>query len=106
VQYSPTGRANRVASRNALRSSPGSRRSARASPRSGSPALIRVRAKDPAIADLLKPLGYVTGQFGKNHLGDKNEFLPTAHGFDGFFSRFALDVPLRVIRAASTTKVP
>ena len=37
------------------------------------------------IADLLKPLGYVTGQFGKNHLGDRNEFLPTVHGFDEFF---------------------
>ena len=42
-------------------------------------------AKDPTIADLLKPLGYMTGQFGKNHLGDRNEFLPTVHGFDEFF---------------------
>jgi arylsulfatase len=41
--------------------------------------------KDPTLADLLKPLGYVTGQFGKNHLGDRNEFLPTVHGFDDFF---------------------
>ncbi len=41
--------------------------------------------KDPTIADLLKPMGYVTGQFGKNHLGDRNEFLPTVHGFDEFF---------------------
>jgi arylsulfatase A-like enzyme len=40
---------------------------------------------DPTIADLLKPLGYATGQFGKNHLGDRNEFLPTVHGFDEFF---------------------
>ena len=40
--------------------------------------------KDPTIAELLKPLGYVTGQFGKNHLGDKDEFLPTNHGFDEF----------------------
>lgn len=40
---------------------------------------------DPTIAELLKPLGYVTGQFGKNHLGDRNEFLPTVHGFDEFF---------------------
>ena len=37
------------------------------------------------IAEALKPLGYATGQFGKNHLGDRNEFLPTAHGFDEFF---------------------
>src|ERR1700734_2441774 len=42
-------------------------------------------AKDPTIADLLKPQGYATGQFGKNHLGDRNEFLPTVHGFDEFF---------------------
>ena len=42
-------------------------------------------AEDPTIAELLKPLGYSTGQFGKNHLGDKNEFLPTVHGFDEFF---------------------
>jgi len=41
--------------------------------------------KDPTIAELLKPLGYMTGQFGKNHLGDLNEFLPTVHGFDEFY---------------------
>jgi arylsulfatase len=41
--------------------------------------------KDPTLAELLKPLGYMTGQFGKNHLGDRNEFLPTVHGFDVFF---------------------
>ncbi len=46
---------------------------------------IGLRAEDPTIAELLKPHGYATGQFGKNHLGDKNEFLPTAHGFDEFF---------------------
>ncbi len=41
--------------------------------------------QDPTIADLLKPLGYATGQFGKNHLGDRNKHLPTVHGFDEFF---------------------
>jgi arylsulfatase A-like enzyme len=46
---------------------------------------IGLRAEDPTIAELLKPLGYATGQFGKNHLGDKNEFLPTVHGFDEFY---------------------
>jgi arylsulfatase A-like enzyme len=40
--------------------------------------------EDPTIADLLKPLGYRTAQIGKNHLGDRNEFLPTVHGFDEF----------------------
>lgn len=44
-----------------------------------------LRDIDPTIADLLKPLGYTTGQFGKNHVGDRNEFLPTVHGFDEFF---------------------
>ena len=44
-----------------------------------------LQPEDPTIAELLKPLGYVTGQFGKNHLGDRDEFLPTAHGFDEFF---------------------
>src|SRR5580765_8096034 len=46
---------------------------------------LGLRAEDPTIADVLKPLGYVTGQFGKNHLGDRDEFLPTVHGFDEFF---------------------
>ena len=46
---------------------------------------LGLRKEDPTIAELLKPLGYVTGQFGKNHLGDKDEFLPTNHGFDEFF---------------------
>jgi arylsulfatase len=46
---------------------------------------IGMPAEDPTIAELLKPLGYATGQFGKNHLGDKDEFLPTMHGFDEFF---------------------
>ena len=46
---------------------------------------LGMRAEDPSIADLLKPLGYATGQFGKNHLGDKDEHLPTMHGFDEFF---------------------
>ncbi|MFK8043794.1 arylsulfatase [Congregibacter sp.] len=41
--------------------------------------------EDPTIAELLKPLGYVTGQFGKNHLGDLDRMLPTEHGFDEFF---------------------
>jgi arylsulfatase A-like enzyme len=46
---------------------------------------LGLRAEDMTIAEALKPLGYATGQFGKNHLGDKNEFLPTVHGFDEFF---------------------
>lgn len=46
---------------------------------------IGISKEDPTIAELLKPLGYVTGQFGKNHLGDRDEFLPTNHGFDEFY---------------------
>ena len=45
---------------------------------------LGLQKEDPTIADLLKNHGYATGQFGKNHLGDKDEFLPTAHGFDEF----------------------
>ena len=44
-----------------------------------------LQASDPTIAELLKPLGYATAQIGKNHLGDRNEFLPTLHGFDEFY---------------------
>ena len=46
---------------------------------------VGLQAEDATIAELLKPLGYATGQFGKNHLGDLNKFLPTVHGFDEFF---------------------
>jgi arylsulfatase A-like enzyme len=46
---------------------------------------IGLRAEDPTIATALKAEGYATGQFGKNHLGDRDEFLPTMHGFDEFF---------------------
>jgi arylsulfatase A-like enzyme len=46
---------------------------------------VGLQPQDPTIAEVLKPLGYATGQFGKNHLGDRDEFLPTAHGFDEFF---------------------
>jgi arylsulfatase A-like enzyme len=48
-------------------------------------ATVGLQAEDITIAEALKPLGYATGQFGKNHLGDRNEFLPTVHGFDEFF---------------------
>jgi arylsulfatase len=46
---------------------------------------LGLQEEDPTIAGLLKAQGYVTGQFGKNHLGDKDEHLPTNHGFDEFF---------------------
>ena len=46
---------------------------------------IGLRAEDPTIAELLKGLGYATAQYGKNHFGDRDEFLPTNHGFDEFF---------------------
>ena len=48
-------------------------------------AAIGLQPEDPTLADLLKNHGYATGQFGKNHLGDRNKFLPTVHGFDEFF---------------------
>jgi arylsulfatase len=46
---------------------------------------LGLKKEDPTLAELLKPHGYATGQFGKNHLGDRDEHLPTAHGFDEFF---------------------
>jgi arylsulfatase len=49
----------------------------------GSP--VGLDQRDPTLAEVLKPLGYRCGQFGKNHLGDRNEHLPTVHGFDEFF---------------------
>ena len=49
---------------------------------------LGLQKEDPTIADLLKPQGYMTFQNGKNHLGDRNEFLPTVHGFDEFFGNF------------------
>ena len=48
-------------------------------------ATLGLQKEDPTIAELLKAQGYATGQFGKNHLGDRNEFLPTVHGFDEFY---------------------
>ena len=48
-------------------------------------ATLGLQARDVTLAELLKPLGYATGQFGKNHLGDRNEYLPTVHGFDEFY---------------------
>jgi arylsulfatase A-like enzyme len=44
-----------------------------------------IQKTDPTLAEVLKALGYATAQFGKNHLGDRNEFLPTVHGFDEWF---------------------
>jgi arylsulfatase A-like enzyme len=48
-------------------------------------AALGLKAEDPTIAQFMKSLGYATGQFGKNHLGDRNDHLPTVHGFDEFF---------------------
>jgi arylsulfatase len=48
-------------------------------------ASVGLQKEDPTIAELLKARGYATGQFGKNHLGDRNEYLPTVHGFDEFY---------------------
>src|SRR5882724_1075298 len=48
-------------------------------------ATVGLQTRDATIAELVKPFGYATGQFGKNHLGDRNEYLPTVHGFDEFF---------------------
>ena len=46
---------------------------------------LGIQKEDPTLAEVLKSLGYATAQFGKNHLGDRNEFFPTVHGFDEWF---------------------
>jgi len=70
-------------------------------------ARVGLQAEDATIAELLKPLGYATGQFGKNHLGDLNMFLPTVHGFDEFFGNLyhlnAEDEPQHPARPPSLT---
>jgi arylsulfatase A-like enzyme len=48
-------------------------------------AMLGLQAATPTLAEVLKARGYATGQYGKNHLGDRNEFLPTVHGFDEFY---------------------
>jgi arylsulfatase len=56
-------------------------------------ATLGLQKEDPTIAELIKPLGYATGQFGKNHLGDSNEYLPTVHGFDEFYGNPTTSTP-------------
>ena len=48
-------------------------------------ATLGLSSEDPSVGQFMKDLGYATGQFGKNHLGDRNDHLPTVHGFDEFF---------------------
>jgi hypothetical protein len=66
---------------------------------------IGLRPEDPTIAEILKPLGYATGQFGKNHLGDKDEFLPTNHGFDEFFGNLYHSMLRKSRRTPNTRKI-
>jgi arylsulfatase len=63
-------------------------------------ATVGLQKEDPTIAELLKSKGYATGQFGKNHLGDRNEFLPTVHGFDEFYG------PLYHLNASEEPELP
>jgi len=69
-------------------------------------AALGLRPEDPTIADLLKNHGYLTGQFGKNHLGDRNEYLPTVHGFDEFFGNLFTSTPRRSRKTRSTPRRP
>ncbi len=61
---------------------------------------LGMRKEDPTLAKLLKPLGYATAQFGKNHLGDQDKHLPTAHGFDEFYG------PLYHLNASEEPELP
>jgi arylsulfatase A-like enzyme len=86
AHFSPTGTASKAAPRAAQHFITGQSPIRTGLTKVGLPgASLGLQPEDPTIADVLKPLGYVTGQFGKNHLGDRDEFLPTAHGFDEFF---------------------
>jgi arylsulfatase A-like enzyme len=85
VRTSPTGTASRAAPRGAAFIT-GQSPIRTGLTKVGLPgANLGLQPEDPTIAEVLKPLGYVCGQFGKNHLGDRDEFLPTVHGFDEFF---------------------
>ena len=82
----PTGTGSKAARPAAQLLSPASRPFRTGLTKVGLPgADIGLSDEDLYVAEVLKPLGYATGQFGKNHLGDKDEFLPTKHGFDEFF---------------------
>jgi arylsulfatase A-like enzyme len=61
-------------------------------------ATVGLQPEDITIAEALKPLGYATGQFGKNHLGDRNEYLPTVHGFDEFSATSTTSMPRKTQR--------
>ena len=65
-----------------------------------------LQKEDATIAEILKPLGYTTGQFGKNHLGDRDEFLPTSHGFDEYNARNYTGAPHWTIRFGLTILAP
>jgi arylsulfatase A-like enzyme len=67
-------------------------------------AALGMQKEDPTIAGLLKNQGYVTGQFGKNHPGDKGEMLPTNHGFDEFFGNLSIISTPRKSRKISTAR--
>ena len=62
--------------------------------------------KDPTLAELLKPQGYATGQFGKNHLGDRNEHLPTVHGSTNFLETSTTSTRRRSRRIPTTQRIP
>ena len=69
----------------------------------GAPGMdVGLQAEDPTIAELLKAQGYATGQFGKNHFGDLNKYLPTVHGFDEFFGNSTTSTPKRIPRTRTT----
>jgi len=55
-------------------------------------------AEAPTIATVLKSMGYATGQFGKNHLGDRNAFLPCVHGFDEFLATSTTSMRWKILR--------
>ena len=105
---SPTGMASRAAPPVALRSLPASRRSAPVSPRSAYLARSSGFSRDPSVADVMKSHGYATGQFGKNHLGDRNEHLPTVMASTSSSATFIISTPRksRRTRLSERSQIP
>ena len=86
MRCSPTTTVSNPARQGGPRSSPGQTPFRTGLLKVGMPAAKQgLQDTDPTIAELLKPLGYASAQIGKNHLGDRNEYLPTVHGFDEFY---------------------
>lgn len=69
-------------------------------------ATLGIKTEDPTVGEFMKHFGYATGQFGKNHLGDRNEHLPTVHGFDEFFGNLITSTRKKSRSTRTIPKIP